>query len=206
MIIKKKIILFDLDGVLIDSKKNMFRAWKMVQKKHNIKTKFNKYFENIGIPFQEILKKLKIKKNIKKIEKTYKDESSKSLNQIKTFPGVINFLKNLKKNKIKIGIVTSKDKGRTLMITKKLQVNFNVIVCPSKKLRGKPYPDQINKALNKFSENKKYICYVGDTQIDSIAAKRAGVEFIFASYGYGSGRHKAKINKISELKKFLNIN
>tara|TARA_B100000780_G_C20960649_1_gene383441 strand:+ start:12 stop:635 length:624 start_codon:yes stop_codon:yes gene_type:complete len=202
MITKKKIILFDLDGVLIDSKKNMLKAWKKVQKKHGIEIKFKKYFENIGLPFQDILKKIKIKKNIKEIEKTYKEESFKNLKKIKIFPGVIVFLRYLIKNKIKIGIVTSKDKERTLIIIKKLKVNFNIVVCPSKNLRGKPYPDQINKALKKFSENKKYACYVGDTKVDSIAAKRAGIDFIFASYGYGTGKYKVKINRLSYLKNY----
>ena len=203
MIIKKKIILFDLDGVLINSKQNMLKSWKKVQKKHSLDVKFIKYFKNIGIPFRDILKKLKIYKNIKEIEKTYKQESLNNLNDIKIFAGVINFLKYLKKKKIKIGIVTSKDKERTLKIIKKLKVDFNIIVCPSKNLRGKPYPDQINKALNKFSDNKKYICYVGDTKVDSIAAKKAGIDFVFASYGYGSGKYKEVIKKISHLKKFI---
>ena len=203
MIRKKKIILFDLDGVLINSKQNMLKSWKKVQKKHSLDVKFINYFKNIGIPFRDILKKLKIYKNIKEIEKTYKQESLNNLNDIKIFAGVINFLKYLKKKKIKIGIVTSKDKERTLKIIKKLKVNFNIIVCPSKNLRGKPYPDQINKALNKFSDNKKYICYVGDTKVDSIAAKKAGIDFVFASYGYGSGKYKEVIKKISHLKKFI---
>ncbi len=69
MITKKKIILFDLDGVLIDSKKNMLKAWKKVQKKHGIEIKFKKYFENIGLPFQDILKKNKNKKKYKRNRK-----------------------------------------------------------------------------------------------------------------------------------------
>ena len=35
-----KLILFDLDGVLIDSEKNMKTAWQEVRKKFNIKVKF----------------------------------------------------------------------------------------------------------------------------------------------------------------------
>jgi HAD superfamily hydrolase (TIGR01662 family) len=203
MIIKKKVILFDLDGVLINSKQNMLKSWKKVQKNHSVKVKFIRYFEKIGIPFRDILKKLKIDKNIKQIEKTYKKESLNNLDNIKIFSGAINLLRYIKKKGTKVGIVTSKDKERTLKIIKKLKVDFNIIVCPSKNLRGKPYPDQINKALKKFSENKKYICYVGDTKVDSIAAKRAGIDFIFASYGYGSGKYKKTIRKITDLKKFI---
>ena len=60
---KKKILIFDLDGVLIDSKENMFLSWKQVQEKHNLKQiKFYDYFKNIGRPFNDILKILGIKK------------------------------------------------------------------------------------------------------------------------------------------------
>ena len=39
--LKKKVIIFDLDGVLIDSKSNMKKAWGDVQKKLNLhKIKF----------------------------------------------------------------------------------------------------------------------------------------------------------------------
>jgi len=51
----KKLILFDLDGVLIDFKKNMQIAWESVCHQHNIYTEFEKYFMNIGRPFQDIL-------------------------------------------------------------------------------------------------------------------------------------------------------
>ena len=67
---KKKLFVFDLDGVLIDSKPNMKFAWNMVRKKFNIKTQFDQYFQHIGIPFSDILSKLEmIDKMSKEIRK-----------------------------------------------------------------------------------------------------------------------------------------
>ena len=62
---KKKIslILFDLDGVLINSKPNMKISWNKVRKKFNIKKNFSEYSKYIGYPFFKILNKLSIKKN-----------------------------------------------------------------------------------------------------------------------------------------------
>ena len=62
MKIKKELILFDLDGVLIDSKKNMQFAWEAVQDEFKLNIPFESYFKFIGMPFQDILKSLKIKK------------------------------------------------------------------------------------------------------------------------------------------------
>ena len=45
-----------MDGVLIDSKGNMSKSWNEVKKVFSIKISFKKYFQNIGRPFQAILK------------------------------------------------------------------------------------------------------------------------------------------------------
>ena len=58
----KKLIIFDLDGVIIDSKENMRVSWKAVNKSLNLKISFKRYFDKIGMPFEDILKKLRILK------------------------------------------------------------------------------------------------------------------------------------------------
>ena len=69
---KKEIIGFDLDGVIINSLKNMESAWNYTCKKNNLNISFEKYKKLIGLPFTHILKKLKIKKNYKKIQQDYR--------------------------------------------------------------------------------------------------------------------------------------
>ena len=79
----KKLYLFDLDGVILNSKKNMNIAWSSVRKELEIEVKFNDYFKNIGIPFKEILKKLKIDKSkFKKAEKIFFLNSKKNFNKL----------------------------------------------------------------------------------------------------------------------------
>ena len=41
----KKLIVFDLDGVIFDSKQNMRKAWNDVKNELNIDIPFHKYFE-----------------------------------------------------------------------------------------------------------------------------------------------------------------
>ena len=55
-----KLIIFDLDGVLINSLNNMKYALKNTNKKLGLKLEFNKYRKYIGLPFTQILFKLKI--------------------------------------------------------------------------------------------------------------------------------------------------
>ena len=59
-----KFVIFDLDGVLIDSKKNMEVSWQKVNQTLKYNKRFNDYFKNTGMPFEEILKKIGITRDI----------------------------------------------------------------------------------------------------------------------------------------------
>ena len=198
----KKIFIFDLDGVLINSKKNMQFSWAAVRKIHNINIPFKIYFKNIGVPFDKILKNINIKRDQTLIENTYKINSIKNFDKITLYPNVTRTLTKLKKKNI-IGLLTSKDKYRTHKLLKKFKLinYFDFIECPSKKIRGKPFPDQIIKQIKKYKFLRKSIYYIGDMNYDLLTARRAGVNFIFASYGYGKIKNVKKIKNFNDLLK-----
>ena len=50
-----KLVLFDLDGVLINSLPNMRKALKLTSKKINVKLSFKEYKKFLGLPFEKIL-------------------------------------------------------------------------------------------------------------------------------------------------------
>ena len=203
----KKILIFDLDGVLINSKTNMKKSWESVQRKFSYKEiKFKKYFNEIGIPFEEILKNLKIFKNHKQIKKCYDETSIKNNNLIKFYRGVKKELKILYSLNYELCVVTSKDKKRTHIALKDISHLFTYIQCPQKNLKGKPYPDQILKLIKKIKLKKKECVYIGDTHVDYLTSKNAKIDFIFANWGYGNNNklYTSSINRISELKIKIN--
>jgi beta-phosphoglucomutase-like phosphatase (HAD superfamily) len=92
----KKLYVFDLDGVLIDSLPNMKMSWGIVQLKHKIDIPFSEYEKHIGKPFEDILTAIGIDENHSSIKLTY-DEASIQGDEVKIYPGVIKTLKELKK-------------------------------------------------------------------------------------------------------------
>ena len=197
---KYKLYIFDLDGVLLDSKSNMKATWNDVKLIHNLNPNFRDYFKLIGAPFIKILERLNIKSNKKKIAKTYFQRSKKYIYKIKLYPKVktvINRLKSISK----VAVVTSKEKKRTHFFLRKFNLKFDIISCPEKGKRGKPYPDQILKVIKKFKISKKDCVYIGDMKVDLVAAKNAKIDFILANYGYEKKRIKnvVKINKFNDL-------
>ena len=71
---KKKLIIFDLDGVLIDSKPNMKKSLDLTSRKLKIKLEFEIYEKYLGLPFKKILNKMNIKNRTDEIQRNY-DES-----------------------------------------------------------------------------------------------------------------------------------
>ena len=201
---KIKIICFDLDGVLIDSINNMSFSWDMTCKKNNLKIPFSRYRKHIGLPFFKILKNLNLKSNYKKINNDYNNASKEKIDLIKFYLGTKNTLKDLKKKFI-LGIITSKNKDRVNKILKKFKISFDFVFTPDDINRGKPYPDAIFEIVKKYNIKSSEIIYIGDTLNDSKFAKNAKINFLFADWGYGTTKNKKlkKINKISDIYKFL---
>ena len=203
----KKLIIFDLDGVIIDSKENMRVSWKAVNKSLNLKISFKRYFDKIGMPFEDILKKLRINRMFfKKAKKIFRENSIKNFNLIKTYPETHKIIGKLKKNPAyKLAVLTSKEKTRTIKILKRFNLKFHYVQCPIKGKKGKPDPYLLNNLLRKSKVKKSNCCYLGDTSIDLKFSKNSKINFIFCNYGYGKIKKKniKKINKLSQVFKFI---
>jgi len=199
---KKKLYIFDLDGVLVNSKQNMKLSWGFVQKQFSLSQNFKRYFQHIGKPFNKILKDMNIKNKKKEIYEGYNFYSLKNEKKIKLYKSVKKTLNILKKDNL-IALVTSKNHQRTYSIIKKYKLKFDCISTPNSALKGKPHPDQINYVVKKLRMNKKDTVYVGDTKIDYLCAKKAKINFIFTNYGYGKLNLKKNIFSINSIEKIL---
>jgi len=195
----KKAYIFDLDGVLIDSKHMMEQSWNICELEHKLTQSFEEYFRHIGMPFRDILKVIGIDDNHDAIKHTY-DKASIELMEycLEFYPGVEDTLRELKKH-AKLGVVTSKTAERTRLILDKLDIEFDYVVSPKTGLRGKPAPDQIMFCLAMLNVDPQDAVYVGDMQVDYWAAERAGIDFIHATYGYGNVKCEHSVDQIKQL-------
>ena len=185
---KKKLVLFDLDGVLIDSKSNMKQTWRLVSDEFGLTVPFENYFSNIGRPFRDILSVIGVNEHQFDIEKRYNQLSSETIAQVKIFFGAQECLEFLQDNDILIGIITSKEKKRTQKIIDKFENQFSIIRTPDGVCRGKPAPDHLLMAVALKNVDPSETLFVGDMDVDSVAAKRAGIDYVHASWGYGACR------------------
>ena len=198
----KKIIIFDLDGVLINSKRNMIDTIKKTNKFCGIHIKFHEYEKYIGMPFNEILNKIGIKKDQKKIQRIYKKFSLQNILKVKIKFKVLKEVKRLYK-KYDLAIFTSKDKVRTLKVLGKDKKYFRFIVTPEDIKKGKPNPEGLKKIKAKGNYKIKDMFYVGDTMFDFLAAKKINIKYLHLKSNFDI--IKFKLNKKYVFKSFTNL-
>jgi HAD superfamily hydrolase (TIGR01549 family) len=199
---KIKLYIFDLDGVLLDSSKNMSLAWQDVKNKFNINIPFFEYKKHIGLPFFTILKNIGIKKDYFKIKKIYSTSSIKNFKKKTTlFKDTIKVINTLKRES-KIAILTSKDALRTNYVLKKKKLNFDCVITSDNVKNGKPNKEGVLKILSKLKIKKENTVYIGDTKVDELTAKNARIKFLYANWGFGGKRKKS----IKSLKDLINLN
>ena len=200
-------VLFDFDGVLIDSKPAMRIAWESVRQKFKISKHFSQFEENIGLPFQKILTNLCIEeKLILEITNHYFSKTSQNKNLIKINPYTKYILKWLNTRNILTGIVTSKDQLRTIELVETYDINVDVIVTPELTKRGKPYSDPIVYATKILNTDVRKSLFIGDMASDMQCAKNSGCKYLHYMNGYGVSNkisYGGAIDSIFEIKEYI---
>tara|TARA_R110002020_G_scaffold226386_1_gene436807 strand:+ start:27 stop:659 length:633 start_codon:yes stop_codon:yes gene_type:complete len=182
---RKSLVLFDLDGVIVDSRSNMEAAWAAVRRETGVTVTFEAYFAEIGRPFQDIMARLGLSHDGRRIETTFRRASALHLAETPLFEGVEPMLAAAAASGVKLGVVTSKDSARTQLVLDRLDVGFAIVMTPEERMRGKPAPDHLLYAMAICNIDPVETIFVGDMESDAEAARRAGVDYAHAEWGYG---------------------
>ncbi len=190
----KKGIIFDLDGTLWDSSKEVVDSWNEVLKTY----KDGKYIITLemmqnamGLPMLEIGKKLwpdlQEGEMTSLLERcmTYENEYLLS-HPGKLYPQLRETLLKLKENYL-LFIVSNAQKGyiEAFLEGTKMEDYFLDHLCWGDTLASKDVT--IRKIVEKHALDKAI--YVGDTRGDEIATRKAGLFFVHAAYGFGKAEN-----------------
>lgn len=112
----------------------------------------------------------------------YKDNS---LVSTKPYDGIIPMLEKLKKDGVKTAVVTNKMHEAAVDIVNLFFGELiDVAIGQIDGVAQKPQPDGIYSALEKLGVSKEKSVYVGDSEVDCITAKNAGIPCIGVTWGF----------------------
>lgn len=202
-------IIFDFDGVILDSHKIKTDAFKIIFKEYgnNISIKAKEFhLKNIGknrmykfkYILKNILKKKHFKKDIIKLNKNFSSYCDKKIDKIEPPISLINFLKkNYKRKNFFISTGTPENVIKKIIKKKKLSKYF-------KKVYGSPKTkiEHIKKII-KDQNNKNKTIFIGDSKIDYLSSKKAGIKFLLKINSESINlKFNTKVSKIYNFKNF----
>lgn len=185
------LIMWDLDGTLLDTKPGIILAIKEtldIMKLHSLTDDELNTF--IGPPFGQSFPKFygDDKEQLKEFIETFRDiYKNKTIYIAEPFDGIVNTMKTLKKKGKKQTLCTYKMQSfaEKLMEHYELDQYLNCIYGSSVEEKITKSDMLINSAKYCHIDDMKKTVLVGDTRFDYAAAILARSNFIAANYGYG---------------------
>jgi pyrophosphatase PpaX len=206
-------ILFDLDGVLIDSSLVWAEIHQKAAKKLNLRVPSCKEITNLwGESWDFIIKTLWPSINPQRFKETANEIKKNENILLKPIKNVINVLKQLKELGYNLGLVTGGSKESLTASLKEAGIDtkfFKVIVAEEDTKTHKPSPEPVLHACKLLNVKPENTIYVGDSIFDYKSADDADVEFVAVLTGdikeneFRENGVKNIITSVAELPKFL---
>ncbi|WP_292377325.1 HAD family hydrolase [Methanosarcina sp. UBA289] len=175
-----KAIIFDVDGVLVDSMRFQADAWVKTFKEIGITITREDIYELEGSNNRRLIKSI-FEKVGREPEPWHLDQLPErkrevlEFDQIKPFEGILDCLKELKRH-FKLAMVSGSHVDTINKIIDKYFSNcFEVIITGSDLEYGKPDPDPYLKALEMLDLTKNECVVIENAPLGITAAKRAGL-------------------------------
>lgn len=190
ILLNYKYIIFDCDGVILNSNEIKTNAFKKLF--HNypkyLIDKIVTYHKNNGGKsrymkikyfYENLLKKKISEKDLINQASQYSKITLNDLKKSDFIPGLLNLLKFLKKNKKILYVVSGSDEKDLIKIFKYKKINTFF-----EKIKGSP-KDKIKnfKEILPLASDRKKSIYIGDSEYDFISSNSMGLNFIYIS-GY----------------------
>lgn len=184
---KIKLIIFDLDGTLVDAYGAIIRSFNFsLQKLGYPKQKDLAIRRAVGWGDEKLLEPFIRPRDLKRAVAIYRKQHKKDLIKYSCLlPGAKKVLGRLKDKGYKLAVASNRPIQFSLILIAHLGLDryFDFMLCADKLRRAKPHPDMLRKIMLKFSVKPKEAVYVGDMALDAQAGRRAGVKAVIVTTG-----------------------
>lgn len=199
-----KVVVFDVDGTLLDTSEGVISSVKYTIKKHGLKELSDERLNTfIGPPIQDSFEReYNLKGDIlQELATTFRNQyKSEDLLKAKPYEGIYEVFEELVEAGIKPAIATYKRQDYALTIMQHFGFEkYTDIIYGADHENKLKKRDIIEKALkDSGADNYMDAAMVGDSDNDAIGAEGIGTNFIGVTYGYGF-KTKEDVGKFSNV-------
>ncbi len=203
-----KVVIFDMDGTLIDSKKDITISINYVREvNYNLP------------PLEESFIVESINKEVRNLPKlfygteVYKEQDKaifeshyekQCIQNPYLYEGVLETLQELLSDGVKLSVATNAPTNFAQRMLSHLEVAgmFDVIIGADKVSASKPSPEMLHKILDfynyRWDEHRAWM--VGDNSKDMLSAHNANIQALFATWGFSpNGVHDTIVQKPKDI-------
>ncbi|HAX62161.1 MAG TPA: hypothetical protein DCX95_06400 [Elusimicrobia bacterium] len=207
-----QLIIFDIDGTLVDTLDDIRDSANKVLKYFGLKKASKEKIKYaVGSGVDNFFSKLAVRvRDIEKAKKLFTEIYLKNLTtKSKLYPQMLHVIKELKKRKIILYVVSNKPQVFSEKLLKVLKVKkyFKKIIGinSEEKKRLKPAPYYIKKILLKEKIKSEKTMIVGDSKTDILAAKNSKIFSCAVLYGFRTFKELKKYNPDFFIKKPIDV-
>lgn len=199
-----RIIIFDMDGTLIDSGTSITNTVNHVRENLGFERMEKNYIlEKINDPSINAAKFFYGTDDFTEQQKVLFEEhyNANCLNDLELYDGIAKLIDDLN-SEFTLAIATNANSvfARKMLGHLGIEKYFKSVLGYDSVVNPKPHPEMVNKILNAHDIKKENAQLIGDSHKDIMAATNAGVDSVLVNWGF-SNHDKDAIESVDELEK-----
>jgi phosphoglycolate phosphatase len=208
-----KLIIFDLDGTLVDAYTAIEKSVNYVMKKMGYPLRGSLTVRRaVGGGDKKLVEQFVDIKDLEEAISLYRRHHKAALLKYSVLmPNAESVLRYLKGKNYKLAVASNRPTKFSRILTRHLKIAryFDYSLCADKLKSGKPNPEILLRIMQKLGVKRTQSLYVGDMAIDAQAGSRAGVKTIIVATGSSTILEIRKtgpqriIHNLSALRKIL---
>ncbi|HEY9129996.1 MAG TPA: HAD family hydrolase [Sulfurovum sp.] len=202
----KELIIFDMDGTLVNSSLTIANAINYVRQNLGFEPMEQEYIlrlvnDHTINPAQTFYHAKSFDRDHERWFSEYYTKNHER--ELVLYEGIRELLEALKVKGFALAVATNAYRGSTIESLTHLEVHhlFDGIACYDDVPQGKPHPDMLHKILDELGHSSHNALFIGDGPRDELASQRANIDYIMVDWGFTA--HTDAVRSVDALHNML---
>ena len=190
---KYELIVFDMDGTILDTLEDLKNSMNYTLKLHNMPERtLDEIRSFVGNGIRKLIERaVPQETSEEKITEIHKNFMAHyeihCADFTKPYDGVISLIQELRNRGYKTAVVSNKADSAVQELCVQYFPNlFDLAIGERSEIAKKPAPDMVHLALAQLGFSKENAVYIGDSDVDVATARNSGLAMIAVDWGFRS--------------------